>query len=190
MLTFGKAGHGKIDSWLLDQPQRGAPLSQRLATIALVSAMSVSAALAQQTGATLPQSTYAGTCSNKILSGNYSYLVIGQAFADAPYKPLVSERLITFDGNGNLSGTGYFVAAGTSGVTAVTGTYTVNPDCSMTANLTVLKADGSIADKNQLFGVVTAIGVKVHGVITAAIDTGTYSFEFEKTLPGFPFPEH
>ena len=58
-------------------------MMNRIALIALVSSVLASAARRGNGHHALPQGTH-DACSNKILSGNYSYFVVDQAVADAP----------------------------------------------------------------------------------------------------------
>ena len=128
-----------------------------------------------------PVAVQAQVCSNELLSGDYSYQVVGQDGAAAPFKPFISERLVTFDGKGNLSGKGYRVLAGAGAASSVTGTYSVQPNCSVNFSITALGADGSVSDKDESFGVVTELGLRIHGVVVSSLVPGTNRFEFEKT---------
>jgi hypothetical protein len=103
---------------------------------------------------------HAQPCSNSTLSGGYSYQVVGQDGAAAPFQPFAAERLVTFDGKGNLSGNGYRVLAGVGAETSVTGTYSVRSDCSVTFDITVLGADNAVKDRDKTFGVITEAGKK------------------------------
>ncbi len=127
-----------------------------------------------------PVAAQAQACTNELLSGDYSYEVTGEDGTVAPFKPFMAERLVTFDGRGNLSGKGYRVLAGAGAASSVTGTYSVQPGCSVTFSVTALGADRSISDKDESFGVVTASGLRVHGVVVNSLIPGTNKFEFEK----------
>ena len=112
-------------------------------------------------------------CNDKILSGDYSYQVVGQTGTEPPFQPFVSERLVTFDGAGNLSGSGYRVLAGDVAMSPVTGTYSVQANCSASFDITVLREDGSTVHVDQVFGVITESGSKVHGVLVSMVQDGT-----------------
>jgi hypothetical protein len=83
-------------------------------------------------------------CSNATLQGSYGYTATGTllpAGAPPPFAgPFGEVGRQTFDGNGNTSGTATLSANGNSANITVTGTYTVNPDCtgSMTVNVAPL----------------------------------------------------
>ena len=73
-------------------------------------------------------------CSNGTLMGFYGFNAFGSNSGD----PATLEGLLYFDGNGNLSGTEFYAVV--NGVpdpgnpNSFTGaTYSVNPDCTMTA---------------------------------------------------------
>lgn len=123
---------------------------------------------------------HAQSCSNKTLSGGYSYQVVGQAGTEPPFQPFVSERLVTFDGAGSLSGSGYRVLAGSVAVSPVAGTYTVQPNCSVSFDITVFREDGSVVHVDQVFGVVTGSGSKVHGALVSTVAPATLTIQFEK----------
>jgi len=123
---------------------------------------------------------HAQSCNDKILSGGYSYQVVGQVGTEPPFQPFASERLVTFDGAGNLSGSGYRVLAGDVAISPITGTYSVQPNCSVNFDITVFREDGSVVHVDQVFGVVTESGLKVHGVLVSIVAPATLTIQFEK----------
>lgn len=129
---------------------------------------------------------YARSCSDKMLSGAYSYQVVGQTGTEPPFQPFVSERLVTFDGAGNLTGSAYRILAGDVAMSPVTGSYTVKPDCSATFDITVLREDGSVVHVDQVFGVITESGLKVHGALVSIVAPATLTIQFEKVLQRIP----
>ena len=141
--------------------------------------------LASLFGATLLLSlssiaAHAGPCTDRTLIGGYSYQVVGQTGTEAPFQPFVSQRLVTFDGAGNLNGDGYRVQAGDVAKSPVTGTYSVQPDCSVSFQITVLREDGSVVHVDEAFGVVTEAGLKIQGTLVSVVTPGTVTVQFEK----------
>ena len=124
---------------------------------------------------------HAQPCSDRTLSGGYSYQVVGQVGTEPPFRPFVSERLVMFDGAGNLSGSGYRVLAGNVAISPVTGTYSVQPNCSVSFDITVFREDGSIVHVDQVFGVIIESGLKVRGALVSIVDPATLTIQFEKT---------
>lgn len=142
------------------------------------SALIIGAAILLSIGSIAAQ---AEICGDELLAGDYSYQVYGQDGTTAPFLPFVSERLVTFDGKGNLSGNGYRVLAGSSAPSLVTGTYSVHSNCSVSFSIKVLGNNSSISDRDQSFGVVTESGAKVGGIVVSSLIPGTNKFEFEKS---------
>lgn len=141
--------------------------------------------LASVFGATLLLSlssiaAHAQPCSDKTLSGGYSYQVVGQVGTEPPFLPFVAERLVTFDGAGNLSGSGYRVLAGNVAISPVTGTYSVQPNCSASFDITVFREDGSVVHVDQVFGVIIESGSKVRGTLVSIVDPDTLTIQFER----------
>ena len=122
----------------------------------------------------------AQSCNDKTLFGGYSYQVAGQVGTEPPFQPFVSERLVTFDGAGNLSGSGYRVLAGDVAMSPVIGTYSVQPNCAASFDITVFREDGSIVHVDQVFGVITEAGLKVHGVLVSIVAPATLTIQLEK----------
>jgi hypothetical protein len=84
-------------------------------------------------------SVQAQSCGNGTLSGTYRFLANGigcttnaQQPHPCPVFPLASVGIITFDGNGNLSGSDVHNVTGLSCSRTFTGTYTVASDCTGT----------------------------------------------------------
>jgi hypothetical protein len=78
-------------------------------------------------------------CSNASLQGTFSDKDTGfiyPAANEAPV-PFAGVNVETFDGIGNIKGTGFASAGGTGGPQTYTGTYKVNPDCTGTYSVTI-----------------------------------------------------
>src|SRR5438876_7439603 len=91
---------------------------------------------------TVTSNLYAAHCSNASLNGTYAYS--GQGFGEATpdissagFAPFAQTGLAVFDGKGHItSGTLTYVTTSANGGSfrgSLTGTYTVNGDCSGTA---------------------------------------------------------
>ena len=122
----------------------------------------------------------AQSCSDKTLSGGYSYQVVGQVGTEPPFQPFVSQRLVVLDGAGSLSGSGYRVLAGNVAMSPVSGTYSVQPNCSVSFEITVFRGDGSVVHVDQVFGVIIESGLKVRGALVSTVDPATLTVQFEK----------
>ena len=78
-------------------------------------------------------------CSNASLQGTFSDKDTGFIYpaANAAPVPFAGVNVETFDGNGNIRGTGFASAGGAGGPQMYTGTYKVNPDCTGTYSVTI-----------------------------------------------------
>ena len=76
-------------------------------------------------------------CSNLTLKGSFSDKDSGWIYTSPTAAPLAfaGVNVDTFDGNGNLTITGYSSVGGVGGPGTVTGTYKVNADCTGTYSL-------------------------------------------------------
>jgi len=101
----------------------------------LATATLLACGLALCLAATLP--AQAEPCSFARVAGSYGYTTAGfVATPTGAFVPAAAAGRITFDRNGNVSGTQTRVVAGSALDETYSGTYTVNPDC--TGSFTVL----------------------------------------------------
>jgi hypothetical protein len=78
-------------------------------------------------------------CSNASLYGTFAdkdtgFIIPGPNVAPVPFAGV---NLITFDGNGNMTATGWGSVGGSTGAQTETGTYKVNSDCTGTYSITI-----------------------------------------------------
>jgi hypothetical protein len=78
-------------------------------------------------------------CSNATLKGTYADKDNGYIINAPPTAPslFAGVNLETFDGNGTITAIGFATVDGTGGPQTETGTYTVNPDCTGTYQVTI-----------------------------------------------------
>ena len=78
-------------------------------------------------------------CSNASLNGGFADKDIGWVIpgANAAPIPFAGINAITFDGNGNMTATGFGSFGGNTAPQTETGTYKVNPDCTGTYTVTI-----------------------------------------------------
>ena len=116
------------------------------------------------------------TCSNRTLSGDYGFAIAGDLFVgpNGPYIPLRTLSMQHFDGRGNMTGIDHVVANGvppTEEWREISGTYTVNPDCTGRGQVIIGAASldlyfvvvnkGREIDQVVNGNAVTAVGIKV-----------------------------
>ena len=116
-----------------------------------------------------------GECPVKTLKGDYALFGEGLIFVSATSSvPRATAGLLTFDGEGNFSGTATGNTNGTSALGAFTGTYAVTPDCGVSAEIhvtsgpnagLVLNEEGSITGEGE-FKEIHDIFTTTHWVFT------------------------
>jgi hypothetical protein len=89
----------------------------------------------------------ASTCTNASLSGSYGYTLSGWIFTSTGGEyPFADSGTLTSNEKGSLSGTSAFSVDGTIQAPTVTGTYSVNSNCTGTA--TLKDSGGDVIDLN------------------------------------------
>lgn len=100
-------------------------------------AKTILAAVGIALSVTMALPAQATQCSLANVRGSYGYTANGfVAIGPGTFVPVAAAGRITFDGNGQVSGTQTRVVAGASLDETYSGTYTVGPDC--TGSFTVL----------------------------------------------------
>lgn len=78
-----------------------------------------------------------GTCTNSTLSGTFFYLLAGSVLSSGSAYPYAELGKLVADGHGAVSGESHSSLAGSFATYSLTGTYSVQGDCSGTLNLIV-----------------------------------------------------
>ena len=119
-------------------------------------------------------------CSNATLQGAFGYTATGTLVP--PITPPVAGPFgevgrQTFDGKGNTAGSATLNANGSSAAITVTGTYTVNPDCTGTMTLNV----APIGIVTQSYLVIDNDGKQIRVISTDAgtVETRVYTKQFQ-----------
>ncbi len=109
-----------------------------------------------------------GPCSLATLRGNYSLFGQGTITARLPGLPpppfpTNHSGMVIFDGAGNFSGSEVASVNGMAAPFTFTGTYTVNPDCTASAEIT--NSAGLVVHES---GMITGIGIfqEIHLIVT------------------------
>jgi len=83
------------------------------------------------------------SCTSATLKGSYGLQNVGfRLAAEGSYIPFGAIGLRNFDGNGNYSGTGITNVEGDLAKTNISGTYTVNPNCTIEITYTTTSNNG------------------------------------------------
>ena len=86
----------------------------------------------------IPATAQAGQCSSANAAGKWAYTYTGTIFTQNGPLPAASVGHYSQDTAGNVTGGQARSVAGSSGVEDISGTVTVNSDCTATANIDVL----------------------------------------------------
>jgi uncharacterized protein (TIGR03437 family) len=78
-----------------------------------------------------------GTCSNSTINGAYFYLLSGEVLSNGSTDAYAELGMLTADGNGNITGQSRASLGGALGTYSLSGTYTVQGNCSGTIMLSV-----------------------------------------------------
>ena len=97
---------------------------------------SVAAAITLVAVAALP--AHGASCSQAAASGNWAYTYTGPIFTQNGPFPAASVGHFHQDAAGNIAGGQSRTVAGNSGVEDISGSITVNPDCTASATIDVL----------------------------------------------------
>ena len=101
------------------------------------------------------------SCTNSTLKGLYG--VEGSGFrltSESSYVPFGATNVRNFDGLGNYSGSGTTNVSGAFAKTDISGTYIVNPDCTVELNDVTTSTEGVVRDFTQ-FGTIVDRGKEI-----------------------------
>jgi len=105
----------------------------------IAKAFTIAAVTALALGITPKANAYHKACSNATLKGTFAEKDAGFIANTPPAPPslFAGVNLDTFDGKGTITATGFATVDGSGGPQTETGTYTVNPDCTGTYEVTI-----------------------------------------------------
>ena len=130
----------------------------------------------------IPRSATSAECSNATLEGAYAYQLSG---FEQPTAPFAAVRFVTFDGQGNWSGSGFSSGAGDVQKRTLQGIYTVQPNCEVQFEYDAFRPDGTLITHDVLFGVIVDGGRRVRTLTTqSTIGVGVLLGLFEKVAEG------
>lgn len=127
-----------------------------LAMLIVVAAMSANAATPQIGG---------GTCSNSMVSGMYFYLLSGSVASGGSAAPYAELGKLMADGNGGVSGQSFASVNGQQTTYALTGTYSVQPNCAGTITLSNSQTTNTLAFQIVNSGVGMVVAISTSGAI-------------------------
>lgn len=90
------------------------------------------------------------SCTQATLNSSYGLQIEGFRLpSEGSYIPFGATGLRNFDGNGNYSGTGITNVEGSFANTNISGTYTVNPNCTIEISYTTTSTEGVVRETVQ-----------------------------------------
>jgi hypothetical protein len=121
----------------------------------------------------------AGECSNRTIAGSWGYTITGSTFNTGPVLsgPMAVVGRQTYDLRGNITGTQTANLNGNVFRQVLTGTYTVNPDC--TGTMTVFVSPPGITGHVDFVVVNGGTEMRVIGTDGGGTSTGN----FKKLVP-------
>ena len=122
-------------------------------------------------------------CSNASTAGNWAYTYTGTIFTPNGALPATSVGHFKLDLSGNLSGAQPRSVAGQSGPEDISGTISVNSDCTATANVNVL-VDGQLLRTAAIALVFDSSGNHVRGIFQSLTLTDGTSIPVVLTIDG------
>lgn len=140
-------------------------------------------------------STAIAGCNNENIKGAYGHVAnamvpTGSDEPGSSTTPLVEVGLLTFDGQGGVTGSASGVKEGGMTPVTVTGTYSVNSDCTLTITASLYPQSTTAAavanlvglpiDTITLQGVVVQHGTRIDAVVTSSmsgVQTGSGVFD-------------
>ena len=123
-------------------------------------------------------------CSNASLEGTFAYTVAGSVLAPPQFAGLfASVGAQTFDGNGGTTATATVSLSGNILKVTITGTYTVNPDCTGSMTLNISSQNPPVSLTNHAFFVIedSLAGFRAIQTDQGVVVSGTARRQFPET---------
>ena len=108
-------------------------------------------------------------CTMAGRAGVYGLTWSGTMFLPTGATPAVAVGRITFDDAGNVSGSQTVSKGGAVGQFTMTGTYTMNEDCTGTVSVSVYDQSGNLSSKATWATVSVDDMTEAHGIITSMV---------------------
>ncbi len=146
-------------------------MSQKLFAVLAIIGATTFIAVAQDNNSTTEKTIAAGRCGENTLRGGYGTHLSGTFFVSPTMPvPLASVGRLVFDGAGNFSGSDTNSFGGTVSTYPVSGTYTVERDCTGTLNVnlpgfTITNNIVIVDEGKEIFVIQTNPGTVVTGTM-------------------------
>jgi hypothetical protein len=108
-------------------------------------------------------------CNNATAAGTFGFTTTGSVVLPSGFAPLAAVGSISFDMNGNASGSQDRTVAGAFAHESLSGTLTVNRDCSLVAEIKVFDNQGNLVRTSKLDGVIGADGKNIRAIFESIL---------------------
>ncbi len=108
-------------------------------------------------------------CTNATAAGSFGFTTTGTLFLPTGPAPVAAVGIITFDLDGNATGSQDRSVGGTFAHETVTGTLTVNRDCTVVLNADVFDAGGNLVRSSTIPGVLVKNGNEFRAIFESVV---------------------
>ena len=108
-------------------------------------------------------------CTNASAAGTFGFTTTGSLILPSGSAPVVAVGVITFDLNGNTTGSQDRSVGGAFAHETLTGTLTVNRDCTVTLNADVFDTGGNLVRTSILPGVLVNNGREIRAMFQSIV---------------------
>jgi hypothetical protein len=108
-------------------------------------------------------------CTSATASGTFGFTTAGTLFLPTGPVPVVAVGIITFDLNGSATGSQDRTVGGAFAHETLTGTLTVNRDCTVTLNADVFDTGGNLVRTSILPGVLVNNGREIRAMFQSIV---------------------
>jgi hypothetical protein len=111
----------------------------------------------------------AAACTSATAAGTFGFTTTGTLFLPTGPAPVAAVGIITFDLNGNATGSQDRSVGGAFAHETVTGTLTVNRDCTVTLNADVFDGTGNLVRTSVIPGVLVNNGREIRAIFQSVV---------------------
>jgi len=111
-------------------------------------------------------------CTNATAAGTYGFTTTGTLILPTGPAPVVAVGSITFDLNGNTTGSQDRSVGGVFAHETIKGTLTVNRDCTISLLANVYDDSGNLVRTSTIPGVLVNNGKRIHAMFESVVSNG------------------
>jgi hypothetical protein len=123
-------------------------------------------------------------CTGATVAGTFGFTTTGTLILPTGPAPVAAVGLITFDLNGNATGSQDRSVGGAFAHETITGTFTVNRDCTIIVVANVYDSSGNLARTSTIPGVLVDNGKQIRGIFETVVLPNGLSLPSILTIEG------